>query len=255
MINHIIDILIEDGATGAITTNSRIFPLARLQGSAVPAVVVQLTNTTPVDTHDGVATVDEHTVQVTAIAETPKACYDLGEVVRLALDGYTGGDISSLRFVTQATDIFEADDLFTITMQFEVALNRSEVSVPTSAAVGNDLEIRGALYYQVRDIELEHNTTYTVGTADYCIFANYAEARDTKTATLRLPSVAVNEGRVLRVKTGSNLSNQRTLVLEPNPNDGSTIDGAASATMDRDYDGITLLCHLGEWYVVQRKSK
>lgn len=255
MINHLIDILKADGTVTAITTADRIFPLARLQGSTVPAVVLQLTSTDPVDTHDAVANLDEHIVQVTAIAATPKACYDLGEVVRLALDGYIGGDISSLRFVTQASDIFEADDLFTLTMQFNVHLQRGEVTLPQSAAMGSDLTLRGAMYYRVTDLTLTDGGTYNVTSADYCIFADYPTASGTGTHTMRLPAVASNEGRVLRVKTGKALSNQRVLVIRGNVADDAEIDGAATATMDRDYDGITVLCHEGAWWVVQRKSK
>ena len=255
MINHIIDILKADAAVTAITTANRIFPLARLQGSAVPAVVVQLTNTTPVDTHDAVATVDEHLVQVTAIGTTPKQCYDLGEVVRLSLDGYLGGEISSLRFATQATDIFEADDLFTITMQFDVHLQRGEVQLPASAAMGSDLNLRGALYYRIQDLALVDGYSYTCTAADYVLFADYATASGSATSTLRLPAVASSEGRVIRVKTGKGLSNQRTLVIRGSVSDNAEIDGAETVTMDRDYDGITLMCHQTEWYVVQRKSK
>jgi hypothetical protein len=78
----------------------------------------------------------------------------------------------------------------------------------------------------------------------------------TGAATLRLPVVAGNEGREVRVKTGANLSNQRTLTVRPAAADTSvTIDGSATAMMDRDYDGITVHCIGGQWYITQRKSK
>ena len=80
--------------------------------------------------------------------------------------------------------------------------------------------------------------------------------RLTGAATLRLPAVATSEGREVRVKTGSNLSNQRTLTLTPATADTTvTIDGSASATMDRDYDGITVHCIGRQWYITHRKSK
>ena len=60
----------------------------------------------------------------------------------------------------------------------------------------------------------------------------------------------------MRIKTGSNLSNQRTLTLRPAAADTTvTIDGSASASMDRSYDGITVHCIGGQWYITQRKSK
>jgi hypothetical protein len=44
-------------------------------------------------------------------------------------------------------------------------------------------------------------------------------------------------------------------VTKANVDMGVTIDGSGSATMDRDYDGITLHCIGGQWYITQRKSK
>ena len=73
---------------------------------------------------------------------------------------------------------------------------------------------------------------------------------------LYLPAVSGNEGREIRLKTGNHLSNQRTLVLTKAQLDsGVTIDGSATATMDRHYDGITVHCIGGQWYITQRKSK
>jgi len=34
-----------------------------------------------------------------------------------------------------------------------------------------------------------------------------------------------------------------------------TIDGESSVDFNRSYDGIMVLCHNSQWYVVQRKSK
>jgi hypothetical protein len=36
---------------------------------------------------------------------------------------------------------------------------------------------------------------------------------------------------------------------------GVTIDGAASYDFNRAYDGITILCHGGQWYIIQKKDK
>jgi hypothetical protein len=112
------------------------------------------------------------------------------------------------------------------------------------------------VYDEPRTLTLTDGATFTVNSDDHLIFANYASASGSASATLRLPVVAGNEGREVRVKTGSNLSNQRTLSVAVAESDvGVTIDGNGSAAMDRDYDGITVHCIGGQWYITQRKSK
>ena len=69
MINLIIDILKADANITAITTTSRIYPVSRLEGGVIPAIVVQLTNTDPADTHDNTTNMDVHTVQVSVIED------------------------------------------------------------------------------------------------------------------------------------------------------------------------------------------
>jgi hypothetical protein len=134
MINLIIDILKADANITAITTTSRIYPVSRLEGGVIPAIVVQLTNTDPADTHDNTTNMDVHTVQVSVIEDRPKEAHALAELCRSALDGYTGGTIAECRFVNQATDVFESIDLYTQTMLFRVMLVRDNVTLPTALA-------------------------------------------------------------------------------------------------------------------------
>jgi hypothetical protein len=134
MINLIIDILKADANITAITTTSRIYPVSRLEGGVIPAIVVQLTNTDPADTHDNTTNMDVHTVQVSVIEDRPKEAHALAELCRSALDGYTGGVIAECRFINQATDVFESIDLYTQTMLFRVMLVRDNVTLPTALA-------------------------------------------------------------------------------------------------------------------------
>jgi hypothetical protein len=134
MINLIIDILKADANITAITTTSRIYPVSRLEGGVIPAIVVQLTNTDPADTHDNTTNMDVHTVQVSVIEDRPKEAHALAELCRSALDGYTGGTIAECRFINQATDVFESIDLYTQTMLFRVMLVRDNVTLPTALA-------------------------------------------------------------------------------------------------------------------------
>lgn len=290
MINLVIDILKADANVTAITTADRIYPLSRLEGATIPAIVVQQIATDPADTHDSTSTMDTNTVQVTIIEDKPKDANALAVLVRAALDGYGGNTIAEIRLTNQVTDVFEAIDLFTLTQTYDVRVIRDNVTVPSALAdlgelylddvydvnatspgaysrleynsstsqwaATTDLNIYGAVYSNPRIITLTNGTTFTVASDDHLLFCNYASASGSGAATLRLPAVATSEGREVRIKTGSNLSNQRTLSLTPATADTTvTIDGSASATMDRDYDGITVHCIGGQWYITQRKSK
>jgi hypothetical protein len=233
---------------------------------------------------------DTNTVQVTIIEDKPKDANALAVLVRAALDGYGGNTIAEIRLTNQVTDVFEAIDLFTLTQTYDVRVVRDNVTVPSaladlgelylddiydvdatsparysrleynaSASVWEstpDLNIDGAVYSNPRLITLTNGTTFTVASDDHLIFCNYASGSGSASSTLRLPEVATSEGREVRIKTGSHLSNQRTLTLRPATADTTvTIDGSASASMDRDYDGITVHCIDKQWYITQRKSK
>jgi len=290
MINLVIDILKADANVTAITTADRIYPLSRLEGGTIPAIVVQQISTDPADTHDSTSTMDTNTVQVTIIEDKPKDANALAVLVRAALDGYGGNTIAEIRLTNQATDVFEAIDLFTLTQTYDVRVVRDNVSVPSALAdLGElylddiydvdatsparysrleynastsvwestlDLNIYGAVYTNPRLITLTNGTTFTVASDDHLIFCNYASGSGSASSTLRLPAVADSDGREVRIKTGDHLSNQRTLTLRPAAADTTvTIDGSASATMDRAYDGITVHCIDRQWYITQRKSK
>jgi hypothetical protein len=119
-----------------------------------------------------------------------------------------------------------------------------------------NLNIYGAIYSEPKIVNLDGGETLSVASDDHLTFLNYKTASGSHTADLYLPAAGSSSGREIRVKTGSNLSNQRKVVLRPNAGDsGVTIDGSATATMDRAYDGITVHCIAGQWYITQRKSK
>ena len=290
MINLVIDILKADANVTAITTTDRIYPLSRLEGGTIPAIVVQQISTDPADTHDSTSTMDTNTVQVTIIEDKPKDANALAVLVRAALDGYGGNTIAEIRLTNQATDVFEAIDLFTLTQTYDVRVIRDNVTVPSALAdlgelylddiydvsaalpvsymriernAGNtewsatrNLNIYGAVYDEPKVVSLDGGETLSVADDDHLIFLNYKTSVTTGSATLRLPLVASNSGREIRIKTGDRLSNQRTVTITPATADTTvTIDGSASASLDRDYDGITLHCIGGNWFITQRKSK
>lgn len=126
MIHHLIKHLKLQGGVTQYTTRDRIYPLIRLQGSQVPALVLQLVGCAPEDTKDSTATQDLDVVQITGLAVEPSEVWSLMEEVRTALDGWDGGasDVLAVRFRTHASDVFESSDLFTITATYTVRLNR-----------------------------------------------------------------------------------------------------------------------------------
>jgi hypothetical protein len=73
---------------------------------------------------------------------------------------------------------------------------------------------------------------------------------------LYLPIVANSEGRVIQIHSDDTIAANKFVKLLPNVTDTSaTIDGAASYSFDRAYDGITILCHNSNWYIIQKKEK
>jgi hypothetical protein len=112
-------------------------------------------------------------------------------------------------------------------------------------------------------VDLDDTDDYTVGDDDYMIFANWATGGTTGTATITLPRADDSQvGRMIRVKTGSTISNSYAINVRVDPADAGTvfIDGNGEQAMDREYDGITVMLVNSpttgfEWLVIQRKSK
>ena len=122
MINHIISALKATTSVTDICPANNIFPLFRLQGSSLPAVVVQLVNSAPQDTHDGQPDTFEHDVEITSIGENPQQVWRLATNIRLKLQGFAepAGNLEGMRFINQATDVFEATDVFSVTQRYAV---------------------------------------------------------------------------------------------------------------------------------------
>jgi len=166
--------------------------------------------------------------------------------------------------VNQATDVFEATDLFTQSMIYEVKLSRDNITVPQALAdlgalylddvtdviataplnysrlefdtgywyATRNLNIYGAVYSEPKVISLDGGETLSVASDDHLIFLNYKTASGSYTADIYLPAAGSSSGREIRLKTGSNLSNSRSVILRPNAGDaGVTIDGATSPWM------------------------
>lgn len=252
-------ILTSDAGVAAIA-GTKVFPEMAEQNAAPPYVVYNLRSNEPSDVQRGPSALDTAMVEVSCYANSYATAIDLGDAVRTAIDRvggtYNGVNVQSIQYMTEVMDFDEMRRTYRVVADYHVRVDRGNQVLPATSATRPDLYILGAVFDEPRIITLTDGTTFQVASDDHLIFANYASASGTGNATLRLPAVSGNSGREVRVKTGANLSNQRTLTIAVNAGDaGVTIDGNGSALMDRDFDGITLSCIGGQWYIIQRKSK
>lgn len=111
---------------------------------------------------------------------------------------------------------------------------------------GNQIE-------SITDVEHSPGSTYTVQDSDFMLFNTWEAGAGNGTATINLPAAQDHEGRLLRFKSDSSISSQHSINLQPSGSD--TIDGEASFSFNRDYDGVMILAHSRAWYIIQRKSK
>jgi len=75
----------------------------------------------------------------------------------------------------------------------------------------------------------------------------------TGTARINLPSATHNQGRLLRFKSDGTIGSTTSIDLVPQS--GELIDGESDFAFNRDYDGVMILAHNGDWYIIQRKAK
>ena len=96
--------------------------------------------------------------------------------------------------------------------------------------------------------------SYTVLDTDYMIFNFWSGANGM--SRIVLPQVDDSQGRTIQFHSDSTISANTYIQLEPDAGDTSaTIDGAANYAFNRSYDGITILCHGGNWYIIQERDK
>lgn len=109
----------------------------------------------------------------------------------------------------------------------------------------------GFLIENIQDVTHSPGSSYDVTDTDYMIFNTWSGT--TGTATVNLPSAADNEGRLLRFKSDGTIAANKIVNLVPRS--GETIDGNGEFAFDRDFDGVMVLAHNDNWYIIQRKAK
>ena len=123
MINYLIDKLKLDTSITAIV-GTKIVPLSRLEGTSVPAIVLQMVDATAEETKVRSINLDTTTIEVTTLANTPKSAWDISILIRSSINGYSSGDdILSCQFSSWASDVFDSKEVFTITSTY-IVLNK-----------------------------------------------------------------------------------------------------------------------------------
>ena len=115
----------------------------------------------------------------------------------------------------------------------------------------NNLDHQGTLIEEITDVTNSSGSTYDVGDTEYMIFNTWSGGNGT--ATINLPRAGDNEGRLLRFKSDETIGANTAITLSPSSPD--TIDGDPEFSFNRDYDGVMLLAHNSNWYIIQRKAK
>jgi len=132
---------------------------------------------------------------------------------------------------------------------------------PADFSGGRSMELstlQGPVFHRVIDITMGLGVTYSIADEDYGYVYMVTFSGSAGAGVINLPKVADNEGRMLRFKSDGTINSTHYYVIAillDERNNGVRIDGETSFTQRRDYDGITVLCHGGQWYVIQRKEK
>ena len=115
----------------------------------------------------------------------------------------------------------------------------------------NNMDHQGQLIQEITDVTNSSGSVYNVGDTEYMMFNTWTGGNGT--ATINLPRAGDNEGRLLRFKSDGTISSNTSIALTPASPD--TIDGNVEFSFNRDYDGVMLLAHNSNWYIIQRKAK
>lgn len=101
----------------------------------------------------------------------------------------------------------------------------------------------------INDITANAGGSETISLRDHFNFITHQGGGGTY--TINLPSS--EDGVILRFKTDDTISNSNDISIVPQS--GERIDAEATYTMDRSYDGITLMGKSQNWFIIQKKEK
>jgi len=124
----------------------------------------------------------------------------------------------------------------------------NDIEVTESATIGGPMTTNGAVITAVNDISGTPGGSSDINAENYMNFLSYSGSNGNHTLNLPTPS----EGCFLRFKTDDTILANKTITLDAGSN---TIDGETTYVMDRSYDGISIIGHDGDWYIIQKKEK
>ena len=177
------------------------------------------------------------------------------------VNGITGNtSFSGLDAVNLDTNILDVTTTANVGTDLDVGGNTDltgRLDVTGSTTLSGDttlestLDHQGKLIQQITDVTHSSGSTYNVQDTEYMVFNTWTGGNGT--ATINLPRAGDNEGRLLRFKSDGTISSNKSILLVPSSPD--TIDGDPEFTFNRDYDGVMLLAHNDNWFIIQRKAK
>ena len=142
-----------------------------------------------------------------------------------------------------------------------------DVTAANNADVGGTLDVEGAttlattsvgeftttgrVNVTINDIVGSPGGSETLSLSNNVNFISWETGEGNGTYTLNLPSS--QSGVIMRFKTDDTIEANKTIRLLPQS--GEVIDGEGAYTMDRSFDGITLMGHNSNWFVIQKKEK
>jgi hypothetical protein len=124
-------------------------------------------------------------------------------------------------------------------------------SVLSATSVG-EFTTTGRVNVTLNEVTGTPSGSETLSASNNFNFIDFESGSETGTYTLNLPSS--EPGLIMRFKTDGTIAANKNISLTPQS--GETIDGEDSYSMDRPYDGITLMGGPnGDWYMIQKKEK
>ena len=247
------DGVIEVGRVGGMAVDSseeRIGPYEQTATGGRINGTANVTGATTLSTTLGVtgATTLSSTLGVTGAATLSSTLGVTGATTLSTTLGVTGATtLSSTLGVTGAATLSS-------TLGVTGATTMNAATINGNASLNATTRVNGSWNANIIDVDAGAGGEYTTQPTDYILFMSWSGGSGT--FTIYLPQVATSEGRMIRIKTDSTISNSNALSIEPDAGDtGATIDGEAASAMTRPYDGATYLCHNGDWWLIQKKEK
>ena len=127
-------------------------------------------------------------------------------------------------------------------------------TMSSTLTIVGDTDFEGSHTASIEDVTHNDGSEYEVQNTDFIVFNKWDGGNGQ--AFINLPAVSSSEGRMIRFKSDGTIGANTYVTLRPDSGDtGVTIDGESSVDFNRSYDGIMVLCHNNQWFIVQRKSK